>query len=136
MRKLRNYILEICFGLSFSLPFLKWANVDDGKRLLETYYGYAFLLDHFLVTSVFLLSLFFAWKLQKKWSIWLAVGSYVFLAIWVSTEGYLFRMSLEELIRLWTSLDILTQIYQPGFYPNILLGFLLSVKYLKLSNKH
>ena len=57
---------------------------------------------------------------------------YLFLILWIATEGYLFRMSIEDLIRLWTSLEILTQTYQLGFYLNILLGILLIIKYLKV----
>lgn len=53
-------------------------------------------------------------------------------AKWIATEGYFFRMSLEDLIRLWTSLEILTQTYQLGFYLNILLGILLIIKYFKV----
>ncbi|EJG55726.1 hypothetical protein BM51_1717 [Streptococcus pneumoniae] len=41
-------------------------------------------------------------------------------------------MSPEDLIRLWTSLEILTQTYQLGFYLNILLGILLMIKHLKV----
>ncbi|EHE10175.1 pyrimidine-nucleoside phosphorylase [Streptococcus pneumoniae GA17971] len=41
-------------------------------------------------------------------------------------------MSPEDLIRLWTSLEILTQTYQLGFYLNILLGILLMIKYFKV----
>lgn len=136
MKKLKDYLGEICFFLTFLLPFLKWANGDFGKRLIETYYGYAFLWDHLLVTVIFLLSLVIAWMVRRPWGTWLAVGSYVFLVLWISTEGYLFHMSLVELIRLWTSIEVLTQTYQVGFYLNLLLGFLLVMKYLRLSNKN
>lgn len=68
----------------------------------------------------------------KRWAKWLAAGSYLFLILWIATEGYFFRMSLEDLIRLWTSLEILKQTYQLGFYLNILLGILLIIKYLKV----
>ena len=63
---------------------------------------------------------------------WLASGSYFFLVLWIATEGYFFRMSIEDLIRLWTCLEILTQTYQLVFYLNILLGILLIIKYFKL----
>ena len=107
MKILKSYILELCFILSFALPFLKGANADNGRRFVETYYGFTFLK-------------------------WLAAGSYFFLVLWIATEGYFFRMSLEDLIRLWTSLEFLTKTYQLGFYLNILLGILLIIKYLKV----
>ena len=134
MKILKSYILELCFILSFALPFIRGANADNGRRFVETYYGFTFLMDHLLVTVIFICSLLIAWLVKKQWTKWLAAGSYLFLILWIATEGYLIRMSLEDLIRLWTSLEILTQTYQLGFYLNILLGILLIIKYLKLRN--
>ena len=108
MKILKGYILEVCFILSFALPFLKGANADNGRRFVLAFF------------------------LKKRWTKWLAAGSYVFLVLWIATEGYFFRMSLEDLIRLWTSLEFLTKTYQLGFYLNILLGILLIIKYLKV----
>lgn len=132
MKILRCYILELCFILSFTLPFIRGANADNGRRFVETYYGFTFLMDHLLVTVIFICSLLIAWLVKKRWTRWLAAGSYLFLILWIATEGYLFRMSLEDLIRLWTSLEILTQTYQLGFYLNIFLGILLIIKYLRI----
>ena len=132
MKILRCYILELCFILSFALPFIRGANADNGRRFVETYYGFTFLMDHFLVTVIFICSLLIAWLVKKQWTKRLAAGSYLFLILWIATEGYLFRMSLEDLIRLWTSLEILTQTYQLGFYLNIFLGILLIIKYLRI----
>ena len=133
MKILRCYILELCFILSFALPFIRGANADNGRRFVETYYGFTFLMDHLLVTVVFICSLLIAFILKKRWTKWLAAGSYLFLILWIATEGYLFRMSLEDLIRLWTSLEILTQTYQLSFYLNIILGILLIIKHFKVS---
>lgn len=132
MKILKSYILELCFILSFALPFLKGANADNGRRFVETYYGFTFLMEHAIVTVVFICSLLIAWLVKKQWTKWLAAGSYLFLILWIATEGYLSRMSLEDLIRLWTSLEILTQTYQLGFYLNIILGILLIIKYFKV----
>ena len=132
MKILKSYILELCFILSFALPFIRGANADNGRRFVETYYGFTFLMDHLLVTAVFICSLLIAWLVKKQWTKWLAAGSYLFLILWIATEGYFFSMSLEDLIRLWTSLEILTQTYQLGFYLNILLGILLIIKYFKV----
>ena len=132
MKILRCYILELCFILSFALPFIRGANADNGRRFVETYYGFTFLMDHLLETVIFICSLLIAWLVKKQWTKWLAAGSYFFLVLWIATEGYLFRMSLEDLIRLWTSLEILTQTYQLGFYLNIILGILLITKYFKV----
>ena len=132
MRILKRYILELCFILSFALPFLKGANADNGRRFVEIYYGFTFLMEHAIITVLFLCSLLIACLLKKRWTKWLAAGSYLFLILWIATEGYFFRMSLEDLIRLWTSLEILTKTYQLGFYLNILLGILLMIKHLKV----
>ena len=132
MKILRCYLLELCFILSFALPVIRGANADNGRRFVETYYGFTFLMDHLLVTVVFICSLLIAFILKKRWTKWLAAGSYLFLILWIATEGYLFRMSLEDLIRLWTSLEILTQTYQLSFYLNIILGILLIIKYFKV----
>ena len=132
MKILRCYLLELCFILSFALPFIRGANADNGRRFVETYYGFTFLMDHLLVTVVFICSLLIAFILKKRWTKWLAAGSYLFLILWIATEGYLFRMSLEDLIRLWTSLEILTQTYQLSFYLNIILGILLIIKCFKV----
>ena len=132
MKILKRYILELCFILSFTLPFIRGANADNGRRFVEIYYGFTFLMDHLLVTVVFICSLLIAFILKKRWTKWLAAGSYLFLILWIATEGYLFRMSLEDLIRLWTSLEILTQTYQLSFYLNIILGILLIIKYFKV----
>ena len=132
MKILRCYILELCFILSFTLPFIRGANADNGRRFVEIYYGFTFLMEHAIVTVVFICSLLIAWLLKKRWMKWLAAGSYLFLILWIATEGYLFRMSLEDLIRLWTSLEILTQTYQLGFYLNIILGTLLIIKYFRV----
>ncbi|RSI48070.1 hypothetical protein [Streptococcus oralis] len=132
MKIFRCYLLELCFILSFALPFIRGANADNGRRFVETYYGFTFLMDHLLVTVVFICSLLIAFILKKRWTKWLAAGSYLFLILWIATEGYLFRMSLEDLIRLWTSLEILTQTYQLSFYLNIILGILLIIKYFKV----
>ena len=132
MKILRCCLLELCFILSFALPFIRGANADNGRRFVETYYGFTFLMDHLLVTVVFICSLLIAFILKKRWTKWLAAGSYLFLILWIATEGYLFRMSLEDLIRLWTSLEILTQTYQLSFYLNIILGILLIIKYFKV----
>ena len=53
MKILKPYILELCFILSFALPFLKGANADNGRRFVETYYGFTFLMEHAIVTVVF-----------------------------------------------------------------------------------
>ena len=132
MKILKSYMLELCFILSFALPFIKGANADNGRRFVEIYYGFTFLMDYAIVTTIFISSLLIAWLLRKGWTKFLAAGSYLFLILWIATEGYLFRMSIEDLIRLWTSLEILTQTYQLGFYLNILLGILLIIKYLKV----
>ena len=132
MKILKSYVLELCFILSFALPFIKGVNADNGRRFVEIYYGFTFLMDHLLVTVVFICSLLIAFILKKRWTKWLAAGSYLFLILWIATEGYLFRMSLEDLIRLWTSLEILTQTYQLGFYLNIILGILLIIKHFKV----
>lgn len=91
-----------------------------------------FCMEHAIVTAVFICSFLIAFLLKKRWAKWIAAGSYCFLVLWIATEGYFFRMSLEDLIRLWTSLEILTQTYQLGFYLNILLGILLIIKYFKV----
>ena len=132
MKIIKSYILELCFILSFALPFIKGANADNGRRFVETYYGFTFLMEHAIVTAIFICSLLIAFFLKKRWTKWLAASSYLFLILWIATEGYLFRMSIEDLIRLWTSLEILTQTYQLGLYLNILLGILLITKYLKV----
>ena len=132
MKILRCYLLELCFILSFALPFIKGVNADNGRRFVEIYYGFTFLMDYAIVTTIFICSLLIAWLLRKGWTKFLAAGSYLFLILWIATEGYLFRMSLEDLIRLWTSLEILTQTYQLGFYLNIILGILLIIKYFKV----
>ena len=132
MKILKNYILELCFILSFALPFIKGVNADNGRRFVEIYYGFTFLMDYAIVTTIFICSLLIAWLLRKGWTKFLAAGSYLFLILWIATEGYVFRMSIEDLIHLWTSLEILTQTYQLGFYLNILLGILLIIKYLKV----
>ncbi|HHD9134733.1 TPA: hypothetical protein ACOZGZ_001340, partial [Streptococcus pneumoniae] len=118
MKILKRYILELCFILSFALPFIKGANADNGRCFVETYYGFTFLMEHAIVTAVFIYSFLIAFLLKKRWAKWIAAGSYCFLVLWIATEGYFFRMSLEDLIRLWTSLEILTQTYQLGFYLN------------------
>lgn len=128
MKILKRYILELCFILSFALPFIKGANADNGICFVETYYGFTFLMEHAIVTAVFIYSFLIAFLLKKRWAKWIAAGSYCFLVLWIATEGYFFRMSLEDLIRLWTSLEILTQTYQLGFYLNILL----IIKYFKV----
>ena len=132
MKIIKSYILELCFILSFALPFIKGVNADNGRRFVEIYYGFTFLMDYAIVTTIFICSLLLAWLLRKGWTKWLAASSYLFLILWIATEGYLFRMSIEDLIRLWTSLEILTQTYQLGFYLNIFLGILLIIKYLKV----
>ena len=132
MKILKSYILELGFILSFALPFIKGVNADNGRRFVEIYYGFTFLMNYSIVTTIFICSLLIAWLLRKGWTKFLAAGSYLFLILWIATEGYLFRMSIEDLIRLWTSLEILTQTYQLGFYLNILLRILLINKYLKV----
>ena len=132
MKILKSYILELCFILSFALPFIRGANADNGRRFVEIYYGFTFLMEHAIITVLFLCSLLIACLLKKRWTRWLAAGSYLFLILWIATEGYLFRMSLEDLVRLWTSLEFLTKTYQLGFYLNILLGILLIIKYCKV----
>ncbi|MFS9259327.1 hypothetical protein QM450_01675 [Streptococcus infantis] len=132
MKIIKSYILELCFILSFALPFIKGVNADNGRRFVEIYYGFTFLMDYAIVTTIFICSLLLAWLLRKGWTKFLAAGSYLFLILWIATEGYLFRMSIEDLIRLWTSLEILIQTYQLGLYLNILLGVLLIIKYLKV----
>ncbi|VRH90943.1 membrane protein (pseudogene) [Streptococcus pneumoniae] len=132
MKILKRYILELCFILSFALPFTKGVNADNGRCFVETYYGFTFLMEHAIVTAVFICSILIAFLLKKRWAKWIAAGSYCFLVLWIATEGYFFRMSLEDLIRLWTSLEILTQTYQLAFYLNILLGILLIIKYFKV----
>ena len=132
MKILKNYILELCFILGFALPFIKGVNADNGRRFVEIYYGFTFLMDYAIVTTIFICSLLLAWLLRKGWTKFLAAGTYLFLILWIAIEGYLFHMSIEDLIRLWTSLEILTQTYQLGFYLNILLGILLIIKYLKV----
>ena len=131
-KSLKRYTLELCFILSFALPFIKGANADNGRRFVEIYYGFTFLMEHAIVTAIFICSLLIAFFLKKRWMKWLAAGSYFFLVLWIATEGYFFRMSLEDLIRLWTSLEILTQTYQLGFYLTSCWEFLLIIKYFKV----
>ena len=121
MKILKRYTLELCFILSFALPFIKGANADNGRRFVEIYYGFTFLMEHAIVTAIFICSLLIAFLLKKRWTKWLAAGSYLFLILWIATEGYFFSMSLEDLIRLWTSLEILTQTYQSVSYTHLTL---------------
>ena len=89
---LKSYVLELCFILSFALPFIKGVNADNGRRFVEIYYGFTFLMEHAIVTVVFLCSLLIACLLKKRWTKWLVAGSYLFLILWIATEGYFFRM--------------------------------------------
>ena len=75
MKILKRYILELCFILSFALPFIKGANADNGRRFVETYYGFTFLMEHAIVTAIFICSLLIAFFLKKRWMKWLAAGS-------------------------------------------------------------
>ena len=68
MKILKRYILELCFILSFALPFIKGANADNGRRFVEIYYGFTFLLFHAIVTAVFICSLLIACLLKKRWT--------------------------------------------------------------------
>lgn len=65
MKILKCYILELCFILSFALPFIKGANADNGICFVETYYGFTFLMEHAIVTAVFICSLLIAFLLKK-----------------------------------------------------------------------
>ena len=65
MKILKSYILELCFILSFALPFIKGVNADNGRRFVEIYYGFTFLMEHAIVTAVFICSLLIAWLLKK-----------------------------------------------------------------------
>lgn len=58
MKILKRYLLELCFILSFALPFIKGVNADNGRRFVEIYYGFTFLMEHAIVTAVFICSLF------------------------------------------------------------------------------
>ncbi|MFR6878849.1 hypothetical protein ACLVR6_10240, partial [Streptococcus pneumoniae] len=46
MKILKRYILELCFILSFALPFIKGTNADNGRCFVETYYGFTFLIPN------------------------------------------------------------------------------------------
>lgn len=63
MKILKRYILELCFILSFALPFTKGANADNGRCFVETYYGFTFLMEHAIVTAVFICSILIAFLL-------------------------------------------------------------------------
>ncbi len=65
MKILKPYLLELCFILSFALPFIKGANADNGRRFVEIYYGFTFLMEHATVTAVFICSLLIAFFLKK-----------------------------------------------------------------------
>ena len=68
MKILNSYVLELCFILSFALPFIKGVNADNGRRFVEIYYGFTFLMEHGIVTVVFTCSLLIAWLLKKRWT--------------------------------------------------------------------
>ena len=94
--------MELCFILSFALPFIKGANADNGRRFVETYYGFTFLMEHAIVTAVFICSLLIAWLLKKRWAKRLAAGSYLFL---IFVDCYR-RVSLPHVARRFdTTLD-------------------------------
>lgn len=65
MKILKCYLLELCFILSFALPFIKGANVDNGRRFVEIYYGFTFLMEHAIVTAVFICSFLIAVLLKN-----------------------------------------------------------------------
>lgn len=87
MKILKRYILELCFILSFALPFIKGANADNGRCFVETYYGFTFLMEHAIVTAVFIYSFLIAFLLKKRWTKWIAAGSYCFLVLWIGDRG-------------------------------------------------
>ena len=66
MKILKRYILEVCFILSFALPFIKGVNADNGRRFVEIYYGFTFLMEHAIITVVFISSLLIAFFLKKR----------------------------------------------------------------------
>lgn len=65
MKILKRYILELCFILSFALPFIKGTNADNGRCFVETYYGFTFLMEHAIVTAVFIGSFLIAFLLKN-----------------------------------------------------------------------
>lgn len=65
MKILKRYLLELCFILSFTLPFIKGVNADNGRRFVEIYYGFTFLMEHAIVAVVFICSLLIAFLLKK-----------------------------------------------------------------------
>ena len=42
MKILNSYVLELCFILSFTLPFIKGVNADNGRRFVEIYLRFYF----------------------------------------------------------------------------------------------
>ena len=65
MKILKSYVLELCFILSFALPFIKGVNADNGRRFVEIYYGFTFLMEHAILTVVFICSLLIAFFLKN-----------------------------------------------------------------------
>ena len=53
MKFLKCYVLELCFIFKFFITFYNGANADNGRRFVETYYGFTFLMEHAIVTVVF-----------------------------------------------------------------------------------
>ena len=135
MKILRCYILELCFILSFALPFIRGANADNGRRFVETYYGFTFLMDHLLVTAVFICSLLIAWLVKSS-----GRNGLLLVVIYFDFVDCYRRISIPYVTRRFdTTLDKFGNLdtnLSVGFYLNIILGILLIIKYFKVKNSN
>lgn len=62
---LKTLHIGTLFYLSFALPFIKGTNADNGRCFVETYYGFTFLMEHAIVTAVFICSFLIAFLLKN-----------------------------------------------------------------------
>lgn len=131
MKILKRYILELCFILSFALPFIKGTNADNGRCFVETYYGFTFLMEHAIVTAVFICSFLIAFLLKNDGRNGLLRVVIAFSPTDCDRGLFLphvtrrFDTTLDKFGNPDTNVSV-------GLYLNILLGILLIIKYFKV----
>ena len=132
MKILKRYTLELCFILSFALPFIKGANADNGRRFVEIYYGFTFFDGTCHCNSYLYLFALDCLATQKTvdetaccWKLCLFSPMDCYRGLFIPHVTRRFGTTLDK----FGSSDKNVSV---GLLSNILLGILLIIKYFKV----
>lgn len=133
MARIKKYALELCFLLSFVLPFIQHVSIHNGVKQVEVFTGIHFILNYFYVLLPAIACYVLYLKSKKAYLRYVVVVLYFAFIVLGITSGEIVRVAPVDYYRWFAAL--LPKITLFGLPINIVLGTAVILKLFRLGGQ-